>query len=152
MSRGNNAHVVVPRPDRVRTLAGTPFGWIAAGLSREGWLRVLTPEAFAVYSFLCLAADRQGRSWYRRSRISDELGLTDQQVFQALVRLEQLDLVAYQPFRPGAPDGYRQVLSLPAGRAPVTVPAAVLHLAERLSLPADPRPILEDPREVSSEY
>lgn len=111
--------VVVPRPDRVRTLTGTAFGWVAADLSRKGWLRVLSPEALATYAFLCLVADRQGVSWYGRDRIGRELGLDDRQVYLALSRLEQLDLVAYRPFRAGAPDGYRQVLALPPGEAPV---------------------------------
>lgn len=131
------AHVVPPRPDRVRTLAGTPFGWIAVGVSREGWLRALTPEAVAVYTFLCLVADRQGMSWYGRDRIGQELGLEDRQVYLALSRLEQLDLVAYRPFRTGAPDGYRQVLSLPPrGPSSPHLSTAIQRVADRLAAPS----------------
>lgn len=114
------------RPDRVRT-PDEGFGWIAAGLQRRGWLRVLAHPATAVYAFLCLVADRRGVSFYRRGRIGQELGLDDRDVHLALARLEQLDLVAYRPFRPGAADGFRQVLSLPDGAPPPLVPAAVLR-------------------------
>jgi hypothetical protein len=105
--------VVVPRPDRVRTLQGIAFGWIDAGLQHRGWLRVLSPHAIAVYSFLCLVGDRSGVSFYRRDRIARELGLGEREVIDALTRLRELDLVAFRPFRPGAIDGFHQVLALP---------------------------------------
>jgi hypothetical protein len=79
-----------------------------------------------------LAANRDGVSYYRRERIGRELGLDDAQVHRALRRLEELDLVAYRPFRPGAADGFRQVLSLPAGQAPSLVNELVVGLADRL--------------------
>lgn len=136
MGRQQRPHVV-PRPDRVRSLAGTPFGWIAVGVSRQGWLRALTPEAVAAYTFLCLVADRQGVSWYGRDRIGRELGLGDRQVYLALSRLEELDLVAYQPFRAGAPDGYRQVLSLPhGGPSSPHLSTAIQRVADRLAAPS----------------
>jgi hypothetical protein len=112
---------MVPRPDRVRTLRGTPFGWLDARLLRGGWLRVLSLEALAVYVFLSLAADRAGVSYYRRARIGEELGLDDQQVFRALRDLRERELVAYAPFHSGAPDGYHQVLALPSA-APAPLP------------------------------
>lgn len=115
------------RPDRVRRLPGTSFGWIAADLHRDGWLRVLSPRTTAVYTFLCLVADRQGVSFYRRERIGRELGLDDGEVHLALARLEQLELVAYRPFAPGAADGFRQVLSLPPGGPPSLMPPSVLR-------------------------
>ena len=132
---------VVLRPDRVRTPHGTPFGWLAAGLHREGWLRELTVPETAAYTFLCLVANRQGVSWYRRDRISRELGLDDQETHGALARLEELDLVAYRPFRRGAVDGYRQVLTLPAGGPPAPrLPLEVLRLAEAKGLPPTVQP------------
>ena len=130
--QGRRAPVVIPRPDRLRRLRGARFGWIAAGIHRQGWLRLLDCEALAAYAFLCLAANRDGVSYYRRERIGRELGLDDAQVHRALRRLEELDLVAYRPFRPGAADGFRQVLSLPAGQAPSLVNELVVGLAERL--------------------
>ena len=130
--RGRRAPVVIPRPDRVRSLRGACFGWIAAEIHRQGWLRLLDCETVAAYTFLCLAANRDGVSYYRRERIGRELGLDDAQVHRALRRLEELDLVAYRPFRPGAADGFRQVLSLPEGQAPSLANEFVAGLAERL--------------------
>jgi len=126
--------VVVPRPDRVRTLEHTAFGWLDARLQHEGWLRVLTPEALAVYAFLCLAADRSGVSFYRRARMAYELGLDDGELSSTLTRLRQLDLLAYQPFRPGAVDGFHQVLSLPGDGPPALLPdpgALIQRLSEK---------------------
>jgi len=130
--QGRRPPIVTPRPDRLRRLGGTRFGWLAAGIHRQGWLQLLDCEALAAYAFLCLAANRNGVSYYRRERIGRELGLDDGQIHRALGRLEELDLVAYRPFRPGAADGFRQVLSLPAGRAPSLVNELVAGLADRL--------------------
>ena len=112
--------VITPHPDRVRSISGTAFGWLDARLHHDGWLRALTPDALAVYTFLCIAADRRGVSFYRRDRIARELGLDDTDVATALTRLTDLDLISYTPFRPTAADGFHQVLSLPSdgpGRA-----------------------------------
>jgi len=107
---------VVPHLGRVRALSDTSgFGWLDARLWRDGWLEVLTAEDVAVYVFLCLVADHQGVSWYRRDRIRAALGLDEQSVWQALSRLEALDLVAYRPFHRHASEGFRQVLAVPAG-------------------------------------
>ena len=110
--------VVVPRPERIRVMGLEPFAWAEAKLLWDGWLPVLTPQATAIYTFLCLAADRRGVSFYRRDRIGRELGLDDQEVHQALRLLRELDLVAYQPFGRNAADGFHQVLSLPRGGPP----------------------------------
>ena len=110
--------VIVPAPDRVRRIGQSGFGWLDGGLLREGWLEVLSTEELAIYAFLCLVADRQGVSWYRHRRIGDALGIPEAEARAALKRLCELDLVAYAPFRPGAPDGFHQVLSLPAAGPP----------------------------------
>ncbi len=125
----------VPRPDRVRALRA-PFAWLDGRLLRDGWLRALSPEAWATYGFLCLAGDRQGVSFYRRARIACELGLDEQQVSRALAALRALDLVAYAPFRPSAPDGFHQVLAVPDGGPPSTpLDDALGALAARLAAP-----------------
>lgn len=132
-NRGRRAPRVVPRPDRRRGLQGVRFGWLDADLLRRGWLRELPVEATAVYAFLCLAADRDGVSFYRCSRIGEELGLDEQQVARALARLRELDLVAFAPFRPSSPDGYHQVLSLPRqGGADGTLQSLLARLERRL--------------------
>ncbi len=130
--RERRRRVVVPRPDRVRTLRGIGFGWLTAALWRDGWLALLTPQAAKAYMFLCLVADCQGVSYYRRDRIGRALDLDVQELHAALTQLEKLDLVAYRPFRPGAADGFRQVLNVPAGGPASFLPPEVL-LSERLS-------------------
>lgn len=125
--------VVVPDPDRVRTLRGIAFGWIDAALHHRGWLRVLSPQSLAVYAFLCLVADHRGVSFYRRDRIARELGLDDHEVVAALTRLRELDLIAFRPFRPGAVDGFHQVLSLPeSAPAPLLPDQLIGDLTARL--------------------
>jgi hypothetical protein len=137
MQRHGHRHpqiqVIVPRPDRVRTLDGIAFGWIDAALHRGGWLRVLSPEAIAVYTFLCLVADRSGVSFYRRARIARELGLDEIGIASALARLIELDLVAFQPFRQGAQDGFHQVLSLPEQGPPSLLPEELTAPLQRMS-------------------
>ena len=110
--------VLVPCVDRVRTLNGVTFGWIDARLWRAGWLEVLSPEAIAVYLFLCLVAERRGVSFYRRDRIGKALGLDVTDIARALSRLVHLGLVAFQPFGPNEVDGYHQVLPVPDGGPP----------------------------------
>jgi hypothetical protein len=106
-------HVVVPRPDRVRHVDQAGFAWLSANLLRQGWLALLSGPELTVYVFLCLVADHQGVSWYRRGSMVSRLSLTEAQVNAALDRLTELDLIAYTPFHPHAADGFRQVLSLP---------------------------------------
>ncbi|MFC1482464.1 hypothetical protein ACFL51_01520 [Myxococcota bacterium] len=116
MSRrqSKSARVVVPNPEHVRSIhRAAGFGWLDARLWRDGWLQVLSAEDLAVYVFLCLVADRQGVSWYRRDRIRATLGLDEQAVWQVLSRLEALGLVAYRPFHAHASEGFRQVLAVP---------------------------------------
>ena len=133
--------VIVPRPGRVRTLDGIAFGWIDAALHRAGWLQALSPTAVATYTFLCLVADREGVSFYRRAKIGRELGLDDTEVASALARLIDLDLVAYRPFREGAADGFHQVLSLPEQGPPPLLSAELVpplqHLLSRHDARAD---------------
>lgn len=112
---GEKRREVVVEPARVRRPEGTAWGWIDARIKSEGWLGVLGPEAVSVYTFLCLAANRQGVSWYTRARIGGELGLADGDVWDALAKLEALELVAYRPFSTYAVDGWRQVLAVPPG-------------------------------------
>ena len=93
-----------------------------ARLHKQGWLALLTPEDIAVYTFLCLVADRQGVSWYRRDRIRQMLGIGQEAVWLALKRLYALDLVAYRAFGRHASDGFHQVLSLPPQGPPEMMP------------------------------
>jgi hypothetical protein len=115
--------VVVPRPERLRRPGPAGFGWLDARLHRQGWLALLTPEDLATYTFLCLVANPQGVSWYRRDRIRQALGIGEDALWLALRRLTALDLVAYRPFGPHASDGFHQVLALPPLGPPETMPS-----------------------------
>lgn len=114
--------VVVPRPERVRRPGPGGFGWLDARLHRQGWLALLTPDDLAVYTFLCLVANQQGVSWYRRDRIGQALAMSDNALWLALRRLYSLELVAYYPFSQYASDGFHQVLSLPPQGPPEVMP------------------------------
>ncbi len=110
--------VVIPRPERLRQLRSTAFGWIDARLWRDGWLIAMQPSDIAVYLFLCLVANHQGVSWYRRDRIGEALNLSEDETRRSLRRLIELDLIAYTPFSRHDSEGFRQVLSLPSSGPP----------------------------------
>lgn len=114
--------VIVPRPERIRRPGSAGFGWMDARLHKQGWLDRLAPEEIAVYAFLCLVADKQGVSWYRRDRIRQALGIREDTLWDSLERLYSLDLVAYRPFGEHASDGFHQVLSLPPQGPPEVFP------------------------------
>ncbi len=109
----HNSRIAVPCPDRIRRIGSQGFGWLDARLHKQVWVELLTPEAMSLYAFLCMAADRNGVSYYRHEKLSTRLGLSFQSLHQNLRRLYQLDLVAYRPFQPKAIDGFHQVLELP---------------------------------------
>jgi hypothetical protein len=114
--KGRSYRVVIPRPERMRRFASSGFGWVDARLLKEGWMTVLKTEEIAVYLFLCLVANQQGISWYRRDRIQEALNLGEEETRRALARLCELDLVAYLPFGRYDSEGFRQVLSLPSAK------------------------------------
>jgi len=113
-SKRRSYRVVIPRPERMRRLGASAFGWVDAKVLKDDWLSVLRPPEIAVYLFLCLVANQQGVSWYRRDRIRAALNLSEDEVRRALARLVELDLVAYLPFSRYDSEGFRQVLSLPS--------------------------------------
>ena len=117
-----STRAVVPRPERVRRPGPGGFGWLDARLHRQGWLALLTPDDLAVYAFLCLVANQQGVSWYRRDRIREALAMGDDALWLALRRLYALGLVAYRPFSQHASEGFHQVLSLPPQGPPEVLP------------------------------
>jgi hypothetical protein len=113
-SKRRSYRVVIPSPERMRRFGASAFGWIDARLLKDGWLSAMQPSDIAVYLFLCLVANQQGISWYRRSSIREALNLSEDEVRRALTRLMDMDLVAYTPFGRFDSEGFRQVLSLPS--------------------------------------
>jgi hypothetical protein len=93
------------RPDRLRTIE-KPFAWIPFRLIKDGLFADLSDRAKLLYIFLCLAADRQGTSYYGDARIHTFFQFDSAQLDLARKELIQKDLIAY--------DGrLYQVLSLP---------------------------------------
>lgn len=83
------------------------FGWADHRLLRNGFLRLCTPDAMALYLLLILAADGNGMSFYGDRLLCSTLGLSGQRLESARDNLLHADLVAWQ-----AP--FYQVLELPA--------------------------------------
>jgi len=115
----SDPRVIVPKPNRMRQLSKQGFGWLDARLHKQSWLSILTPDQIAAYTFLCLVANPQGVSWYRRDRIQAAMCIDEHALRQALYKLYDLDLVAYKPFSQHASDGFHQVLSLPTDGPPI---------------------------------
>jgi len=122
---------VPPHPDFVRRPT-EPFGWLHCSLLAGGLTAELGPHALAVLTFLSLAADRRGASFYGRDRMAKSLGMTRYEVDSALESLVDERLVAFRPWRPGRREGVWQLLPLPqrpkeqrAGR--VLSIAAIMH-------------------------
>ena len=102
MSRRGN----LPRPDRLRTIE-KPFAWIPFRLLKDGFFANLSDRAKLLYIFLCLAADRQGTSFYGGARIQSYFQLDPEEIRLARTELIHKDMLAY--------DGrLYQVLSLPS--------------------------------------
>lgn len=108
------------RPDRLRSIDGG-FAFIPHRFLRDGFLASLTPNETLLYVFLCLAADRQGISFYRHESICTLLCTPYHELLEARNALIAKDLLAF--------DGRGfQVLSLPDH--PVRLPAKPLCTPE----------------------
>jgi hypothetical protein len=104
----------IPQPQRVRKIEGS-FAWIDHRLLRHGHLAVMTPRDHGLYLFLCLAADRDGVSFYRQEKICDTLGMAWDEFHVARDRLIELKLIAFEPYSGTTPNGFYQVLPVDAG-------------------------------------
>jgi hypothetical protein len=52
------------------------YGVIDQRIVNEGYLRKLPAEAVSLYVFLCVVADRAGRSWYSDGRLVQQIRLS----------------------------------------------------------------------------
>lgn len=83
--------------ERVRKVRSVPkrFGMIDERVVSEGYLRRLCAEAVSLYVFLCVVANREGRSWYsdgrlvQMVRLSSLAGARRQLVEAGLIRWER---------------------------------------------------------------
>ena len=99
-------HPQLLRPDRHRTIE-KPFAWIPFRLLKDGLFANLSDRAKLLYIFLCLAADRQGLSFYGDAKLQTYFQLDPTEINLARKELIQKELIAY--------DGrLYQVLSLPS--------------------------------------
>ena len=100
----HRAHLL--RPDRLRIIE-KPFAWIPFRLLTDGLFADLSDKAKLLYLFLCLAADRQGTSFYGDARIRSYFQMSLTEIELARKELIDKDMIAY--------DGrLYQVLSLPS--------------------------------------
>lgn len=131
---------IPPRPELVRRPARA-FGWLDARMLQDGWLSRLGPDATAVLTFLSLAADERGASFYGRGRMAATLGLDARALDRALDRLLSLGLVAHRPWHLGHPDGVWQLLPVPppAPRDAASGPTALRDILGQLGLTPPPR-------------
>ncbi len=112
------------RPDRLRTIE-KPFAWIPFKLLNSGLFGGLTDNAKLLYLFLCLAADRQGLSYYGDPKIQTYFQMNQCEIGEAKNELIQKDLLAY--------DGrLYQLLSLPSPKPKPSIPALESTGPERL--------------------
>lgn len=110
---GNQA---LPRPDRLRTIE-KPFAWIPFRLLKSGLFANLSDQAKLLYIFLCLAANRQGTSFYGDDRIQSYFQFDSGVIIQARNELILKDMIAF--------DGrLYQVLSLPSSEHHTFPPVA----------------------------
>lgn len=101
-----NGRPNLPRPDRLRTIE-KPFAWLPFRLLTDGLFADLSDRAKLLYIFLCLAADRQGSSFYGDAKIQTYFQLDPEEIDLARTELIQKDMIVY--------DGrFYQVLSLPS--------------------------------------
>ena len=126
------------RPERLRHVP-RQFSWIDQRLVRDRHIQDRSPEALALYLFLCTVADAQGASYYSDSTVGKILTFSSTQLRGARAELIAAGLIAHE-----AP--FYQVLSLeprpatPLGATPSPRAAEILTAADIL------RAIMEVPK------
>jgi hypothetical protein len=113
------------RPERLRHVP-RQFSWIDQRLVRDRHIQGRSPEALALYLFLCTVADAQGASYYSDSAVGKLLTLSSAQVGEARAELIAAGLVAHR-----AP--FYQVLSLEPGPAAPLSASSPSRAGETLS-------------------
>jgi hypothetical protein len=97
-------------PNRIRTVE-RPFAWIPCRLLINGLFKNMSDPAKLLYIFLCLAADKQGMSFYGDNRILSFFQFSNNILHSARAELIQNDLIAYN-------GRLYQVLSMPMAKPP----------------------------------
>ena len=106
--------VAVPCPDRIRQIPPN-FAWIDRRLRDQQFLGALTLKELATYTFLVLAANKHGVSFYRSEHIAAlfDYQLQPLDIIQCRNALFDKGLISFQPFNGHGSEGFYQVLPLP---------------------------------------
>lgn len=129
-------------PGRLRHVP-RQFSWIDQRLVRDRHIRGRSPDALALYLFLCTVADAQGASYYSDASTAKMLSFGSAQLRSARAELVAAGLIAWR-----AP--FYQVLSLEPGHGAAAPPAGLTP--ETLTPAASPMevPALRTTGEVRS--
>ena len=122
-------------PERLR-LVPRQFSWIDQRLVRDRHIQGRSPEALALYLFLCTVADAQGTSYYSDSTVGKILTFSSSRLREARAELIAGGLIAHQ-----AP--FYQVLSLEPRPAALPPSASSPRAGEVLSAADILRAIME---------
>ena len=102
-------------PRRIRYPRGA-YGWVDLKIVTEGHLQALDPSSALTYLFLCTVGNREGISFWSRSRMARALSLSLETIDAALRVLARVDLIA-------ATERIVQVLPVPVrGGIPLAAP------------------------------
>ena len=126
-------------PRRIRYPKGA-YGWVDLRIVTEGHLQALDPSSALTYLFLCTVGNREGISFWSRSRMARTLSLSQEAVDAALRTLTGAGLIA-------ATERIVQVL-------PVPVPSASEPAAPQTTTPpptTTPSPPTQAHRDLSEE-
>lgn len=116
-------------PRRIRYPTGA-YGWVELRMVTEGHLQALDPCCALVYLFLCTVGNREGISFWSRSRMARTLNLSLEAVDAAVRTLAAADLIA-------ATERIVQVLPIPArGASQAAAPQATTPLPPAASPPS----------------
>lgn len=116
-------------PRRIRYPKGA-YGWVELRMVTDGHLQALDPSCALVYLFLCTVGNREGISFWSRSRTARTLNLSLETVGAALRTLAAADLIA-------ATERIVQVLPVPVrGASQTAAPQATTPLPTAVSPPS----------------
>jgi hypothetical protein len=124
-------------PERLRHVP-RQFSWIDQRLVRDRHIQNRSPQALALYLFLCTVADAQGASYYSDSTTGKILSFSSAQLREARAELVAAGLIAHQ-------SPFYQVLSLEPGLAVDLAPAPPPRAGETRSAADILRAIMEVP-------
>jgi hypothetical protein len=125
-------------PERLRHVP-RQFSWIDQRLVRDGHIRGRTPDALALYLFLCTVADAQGASYYSDATAGELLSLSPARLHSARAELVAAGLVAWR--RP-----FYQVLGLEPGAGAPAARASGPRGGEARSAGEILRAMMEEPQ------